>query len=54
MRLIHLVHIFEDNYNIVRGRFKTESVNVIKHISLIAKKQRKCQYISLAQPIRRP
>ena len=52
MQLIYLANIFEDNYNIVRDRFETGSVNVIKYMSLVAKKQRKFQYISLAQPIR--
>ena len=30
MQLIYLADIFEDNYNIVRDRFETESVNVMK------------------------
>ena len=38
-------YIFEDNYNIVRDRFETDSVNVMKKMSLVAKKQRKFQYI---------
>ena len=54
MQLIYLADIFEDNYNIVRNRFETESVNVMKYMSLVAKKQRKFQYISLAQSIRQP
>ena len=54
MQLIYLADIFEDNYNIVRDRFETESVNVTKYMSLIAKKQRKFQYISFAQSIRQP
>ena len=54
MQLIYLADIFEDNYNIVRDRFETESVNVMKYMSLVAKKQRKFQYISLAQSIRQP
>ena len=38
MQLIYLAAIFEHNYNIVRDRFKTESVvNVMK--SFVAKKQ---------------
>ena len=45
MQLISLADIFEDNYNIVRGRFETDSVNVMKKMSLVAKKQRKFQYI---------
>ena len=54
MQLIYLADTFEDNYNILRDRFETESVNVIKYMSLVAKKQRKFQYISLAQSIRQP
>ena len=54
MQLIYLVDIFEDNYNIVRDRSETESANVMKYMSLVAKKQRKFQYISLAQSIRQP
>ena len=54
MQLIYLADIFEDNCNIVRDRFETEPVNVMKYMSLVAKKQRKLQYISLAQPIRQP
>ena len=38
-------YIFEDNYNIVRDRFETDSVSVMKNRSLVAKKQRKFQYI---------
>ena len=45
MQLISLADIFEDNYNIVRDRFETDSVNVMKKMSLVAKKQRKFQYI---------
>ena len=40
MQLICLIDIFEDNYNIVRDRFETDSVNVIKNRLLVAKKQR--------------
>ena len=54
MQLIYLADIFEDNYNIVSDRFKTESANVMKYMSFVAKKQRKFQYISLAQSIRQP
>ena len=43
MQLIYLADIFEDNYNIVRDRFETESVNVMKYMSLVAKKKRKFQ-----------
>ena len=45
MQLIYLVYIFQDNYNIVRDRFETDSVNVMKNRPLVAKKQRKFQYI---------
>ena len=44
MQLIYLADIFEDNYNIVRDRFETESANVMKYMSPVAKKQRKFQY----------
>ena len=54
MQLIYLTDIFEDNYNIVRDRFETESANVMKYMSLVAKKQKKFQYISLAQSNRQP
>ena len=33
------------DYNIVRDRFETDSVNVRKNRPLVAKKQRKLQYI---------
>ena len=52
MQLIYLVDTFEANYNILRDRFETESVNVMKYMSLVAKKLRKFQHISLAQFIR--
>ena len=52
MQLIYLADTFEENYNILRDPFETESVNVMKYMSLVAKKQRKFQYISLAQSIR--
>ena len=45
MQLIYLIDVFEDNYNNVHDRFKTDSVNVIKNRSLAPKKQRKFQYI---------
>ena len=54
MQFIYLADIFEDNHNIVRDRFETESANVMKYMSLAAKKQRKFQYISLAQSTRQP
>ena len=53
MQLIYFADNFEDNYNVC-DRFDTESVNVMKYMSLVAKKQRKFQYISLAQSIRQP
>ena len=40
MQLICLADIFEDNCNVC-DRFETDSVNVMKYISLAAKKKRK-------------
>ena len=55
MQLIYLVYIFQDNYNIVRDRFETDSVNVMKNRPLVPKKQRKLQkYTNLAQPREKP
>ena len=54
MQLTYPADIFEDNYNIAQDRFETESVNVMKYMSLVAKKQRKFQYISLAHFLRQP
>ena len=45
MQLIYLIDIFEDSYNIVRYHFETDSVNVMKNRPVIAKKQRKFEYI---------
>ena len=45
MQLIYLNDIFQDNYNIVCDHFETDSVNVMENRSLVAKKQRKFQYI---------
>ena len=45
MQLIYFAAIFQDDYNIVCDRFKTDSLNVIKNRPLVAKKQRKFQYI---------
>ena len=45
MQLTYLNDIFEDNYNIVHDRFKTDSVNVMKNRLLVAKKQRRFQSI---------
>ena len=42
--LIYLIDIFEDIYN-VRDRFETDSVNMMKNRPLVAKKQRKFQYV---------
>ena len=38
MQLIYLIDIFQDSYNIVRHRFETDSVNVMKNSSLVAKR----------------
>ena len=45
MQLIYLTDIFQDNYNIVCDHFETDSANVMENRSLVAKKQRKFQYI---------
>ena len=45
MQLIYPIDIFEDNYNIVCDRFEIDSVNSMKNRLLVAKKQRKSQYI---------
>ena len=45
MQLIYLIDIFQDDCNIVRDYFETDSVNVMKNRSLVAKKQREFQYI---------
>ena len=45
MQLIYLTDIFEHDYNIVRDRFEIDSVNMMKNRPLVAKKQRKFQYI---------
>ena len=45
MQLFYIIDIFQDNYNIVCDRFETDSVNVMKNRSLVAKKQGKFQYI---------
>ena len=56
MQLIYLIDVFQNSCNIVRDRFVTDSVNVIKNRLIVAKKQRKFQYIliSLAHSIRKP
>ena len=45
MQLIYPIDIFEDNYNTVRDLFETDSVNVMKNRTLVAKRQGKSQYI---------
>ena len=45
MQLIYPIDIFEDNYNIARVCFEKDSVNVMKNMPLVAKKQRKSQCI---------
>ena len=45
MQLIYFTDIFEDNYNILRDSFETDSVNVMKNRPLVANQQRKFQYI---------
>ena len=45
MQLIYFTDIFEDNYNILRDCFETDSVNVMKNRLLVANQQRKFQYI---------
>ena len=37
MQLIYLIEIFQDNYNIVRDHFETDSVNVMKNRPLVAR-----------------
>ena len=44
IQLIYLAHIYEDNFNIVRDRFETDSANVMKYMSPVTKKQMKFQY----------
>ena len=43
MQLIYLPDTFEHDFNILRDCFQAESVNVMKYMSLVAKKQRKFQ-----------
>ena len=40
MQLVYLIDIFENNYNIVRDRFKADSVKVMKNRPLVAKKHK--------------
>ena len=35
------IYNFEDNYNIARSHFETDSLNVMKNKSFVTKKQRK-------------
>ena len=44
MKLVHF-SIWEKVCDIVRDRFETDSLNVMKNRPLVAKKQRKSQYI---------
>ena len=48
MQFIYRIDIFEENYNIVRDRSETDSINVMKNRSLVVKKQRKSYYILAA------
>ena len=45
MQLIYLINILPDYYNIVRDRFETDPVNLMKNRPLVEKKLRKFQYI---------
>ena len=45
MQLVYVIDIFQDDYNILRDRFQTDSVKVMKKRPLVAKKQRKFPYI---------
>ena len=55
MQLIDPIDIFQGDYNILRDRFKTDSVNIMKNKLLVAKKQRKFQYIlAWLNPLRKP
>ena len=47
MQLIYLIDIFQDDYNILCDHFETDSVNVMKNKSLVAKQRNfnKFQYI---------
>ena len=50
MQLVYFIGIFEDNYNIVRDRFETDSVNVVKNRPLVAQKYKEISiYINLDQ-----
>ena len=49
MQLVYLIDIFEDNYNIVRDRFETDSVSVIKNRPLVGKTKEIAIFIILAQ-----
>ena len=45
MQLNYPIDIFEDKYDTVCDRFERDSVNVMKNRPLVAKKERKSQYI---------
>ena len=47
MQLIYLADAFEDNFHILLDHFETESVNVMKYMPLVAKKQRKFNILAL-------
>ena len=49
MQLIYLIDIFEENYNFVCDRFKTDSVNVMENRPLVAKKQNILAWLSLSE-----
>ena len=50
MQLVYLIGIFEDNHNIVRDLFETDSVNVMKNRLLVVNKHKEISvYINLAQ-----
>ena len=50
MQLGYLSDIFEDNHNIVRDSFETDSVNVMKNKRLVTKKYKEISiYINLDQ-----
>ena len=40
MQLFYLIDIFEDNYDIVRDCFETDSANVMRNRPLVAKKHK--------------
>ena len=49
MQLIYLTDIFQDNYKIVRDRFETDPVNVMKNRPLFCKETKEIPiYISFS------